>query len=279
MKILLTGAKGFLGSALARHWKAAGHELAFLLRPTAEERRSDDDVQGLLWDFGPDVVVHTACVYGRRGEPALQLFDTNVRLGMVLLQGLAQAGRSVSFLNAGSTLAPDVSPYAMSKHQFSQWGGVVAERPGSRVQFLDLRLQHMYGPHDDAGKFTSQVLQACRSHQPELALTAGEQRRDFIFIDDVVSAFDAVLQARGQMARHEVIDVGTGEAPTVREFVERVHAATASTTRLVFGSIPYRPNEDMLCKADIQRLTRLGWAPRHSLGDGIRTTLQREQPA
>jgi len=290
MNILLTGGTGFLGRALARYWAGAGHKLTLLLRPDSDASRvglpasslnivraGTTDLAELFRQGQVDAVIHTACAYGRRDETPLLVLDTNVRLGMQLLDAIGAGEREVSFLNAGSILGPDVSLYALSKHQFSQWGRALALLPQSKLQFLDLHLQHMYGPHDDASKFTTHVLRACRSHQEELALTAGEQRRDFIYIDDVLSAFDTVLGARDRLQRHEDFEVGTGEAPTVREFVEHVHAATGSRTRLAFGAVPYRPNEAMLCRADIGRLASLGWAPHHSLGDGILKTIELEK--
>lgn len=291
MKILLTGATGFLGSALARYWVGAGHALTLLARPSSSLRRIQDilpgvrlaqctgerDVVELVRQAAPEVIVHTACAYGRNGESALQVFDSNVRLGMLLLEGVAGGeGGHVGFVNTGTVLDPSVSNYALSKHHFSQWGDALARQSSSRLQFVNIRLQHMYGPGDEQSKFTSHVLHTCRNHQPTLALTEGEQRRDFIFIDDVVSAYDAVVQNLGALAQSDQVDVGSGDAPTVRSFVEQVHALTGSRTELQFGAIAYRENEAMLCQADTRRLNSLGWKAAYSLDQGIRKTIELE---
>lgn len=292
MKILLTGASGFLGSALARHWAAAGHELALLLRPTSSVRRirtvqtqcriarcaDDDEIHTLVAEFAPDAVVHTACCYGRNQQTALEVFDANVRLGMVLLQALLSGApdRGVDFLNTGSVLGAEVSLYALSKAQFAQWGIRLAAQAGPPLRFIDARLQHMYGPDDDASKFTTHVLHACHDHVERLTLTPGEQRRDFIYIDDVVSAYDTLLRHAGQLAKADAVDVGSGEAPTVRQFVETVHAMCRSRSRLEFGALSYRAHEAMLCQADTSRLRALGWQCRHDLRSGLRQTLDLE---
>lgn len=291
MKILLTGATGFLGSALARYWVGAGHALTLLARPSSSLRRIQDILPGvrlaqctgergvveLVRQAAPEVIVHTACAYGRNGESALQVFDSNVRLGMLLLEGVAGgAGGRVGFVNTGTVLDLSVSNYALSKHHFSQWGDALARQSSSRLQFVNIRLQHMYGPGDDQSKFTSHVLHACQSQQATLALTAGEQRRDFIYIDDVVSAYDAVVQNLGALAQSDQVDVGSGYAPTVRSFVEQVHALTGSRTELQFGAIAYRENEAMLCQADTRRLKSLGWKAAYSLDQGIRKTIELE---
>jgi CDP-paratose synthetase len=255
VNILLTGATGFLGSALAKHWAQAGHQLMMLVRPTSSLRRvesllpavqlakctSDSDIVQLVKNTAPDVIVHTACAYGRQGETALQVFDANLRLGMLLLDGVLRGeGARVAFINTGTVL------------------------------------QHMYGPGDDPSKFTSHVLHACQRHQPQLALTAGEQRRDFIYIDDVVNAYDAVVRKLNELTVSDQLDVGSGNAPPLRSFVEQVHSLTGSRTELQFGAIPYRANEVMLCQADTRRLKDLGWQAAYSLAQGIQKTIELE---
>ncbi len=291
MKILLTGATGFLGSALAKHWAQAGHKLTMLVRQTSSLRRveallpavqlakcrSDSDIVQLVQNTEPNVIVHTACSYGRQGETALQVFDANVRLGMLLLDGvLGGTGGRVGFINTGTVLEPTVSNYALSKQQFAQWGDAQAQQNPARLQFINIRLQHMFGPGDDPSKFTSHVFHACQQHQPRLALTAGEQCRDFIYIDDVVSAYDVIAQKLNVLSVSDQIDVGSGNAPTVRSFVEQVHALMDSRTELQFGSIPYRTNEATLCQADTSRLQNLGWQPAYSLEQGIQKTIELE---
>ena len=290
MKIFLTGATGFLGSALARRWTAEGHSVTALVRPGSRlhrlapivdrlDRVSANDGPSLVEavvDIQPDAIVHTACSYGRRDEAALTVFDVNLRLGMLLLDAASHCASPVSLINTGTVLAPDVSLYALSKQQFSEWGARIATSAKHRLRFVNVRLQHMYGPNDDPSKFTTHVIHACRDNQPALALTLGEQRRDFIHIDDTVSAYTTILEGLDRFRTADTIDVGTGHAPPLREFVETVHRLTGSKTRLDYGAISYRPTEAMHCQADTSRLQTLGWHPAHSLEAGIRLTLAQE---
>lgn len=290
MKILLTGASGFLGSALALYWQNAGHDVALLMRPASSVKRlrglnalfdigrctTDVDVHAFVKRVQPEVVVHTACAYGRQGETNLQIYDANIRLGLVLLDALQNAVKTVSFINTGSALAPEVSFYALSKSHFSQCGRMQANQIGQQLRFINVQLQHMYGPGDDASKFTTHILHACHRNDPQIKLTAGEQARDFIFIEDVVSAYDKLLMKHDQLNTVEDIEVGSGVAPTIRQFVETAHSLTASISQLFFGALPYRKNEAMHCLANLERMNQLGWAPAFNLTAGLKKTIELE---
>lgn len=290
MRVLITGASGFLGSALAKHLHEAGYQLSLLLRPTSKIERlnnlvakfdiercaTDADIEAFVTRTRPDVVIHTACVYGRQAETPIQILDANLRVGLEIHQALLRLQHPVTFISTGTVLMPNVSLYALSKHHFTEWSRTLAQQSAGKLKFVNVLLQHMYGPGDDTTKFTSHVLQTCYRNAPELNLTAGEQRRDFIYIDDVVSAYRVLVEQSNQLNAVSDIEVGSGVAPTVREFVEKVHRLTNSRTKLNFGRLNYRPNEPMCCQANISHMKALGWQPCFDLDAGLRKTIELE---
>lgn len=293
MRILLTGASGFLGSALARKFQDDGHEVALLLRPNSAMTRlqgrkfetarcvTDAEISSFVQSVQPQYVIHTACVYGRQNESLLQLTDANIRLGVLLLQAIVNLSPGQEprlFLNTGTALPPSVSAYALSKYQFAQWGKQRAMADADRLRFVNVELEHMYGPSDDSSKFTTHVLHACHRHEPVLKLTAGEQRRDFIHIDDVVSGYATLLQHSAKLGTASAVPLGSGVAPTIREYVQTVHQLCNSRTELQFGALPYRAGEPMHCQADLTVMSQLTWVPQWSLEKGLNYTLNMEFP-
>jgi CDP-paratose synthetase len=115
-----------------------------------------------------------------------------------------------------------------------------------------------------------------------IPLTPGAQKRDFVFIDDVVSAFECVVRhvtGRGGDAKgYESFEVGRGEPVAVRDFLLMMRDIAGNMkTKLDFGALPYRPHEIMSVSADISKVQALGWSPSVSLQEGLRRTIEEER--
>jgi len=284
--ILLTGATGFLGSYLLKALLIAGHKLVILKRSTSNTWRIasvldqvinyDIDRVPLTQAFEDqhiDAVIHTACHYGRNGAPVHEIVDTNLMLGLQLLDA-ATFFNTDTFLNTDTLLQKHLNVYTLSKKQFVEW----LQQRSAQIQVVNLKLEHMYGPLDDATKFVPWVINQLVQKVPQINLTPGEQLRDFIYIDDVVSAYLTTLNQAAQLPAFSEFDVGTGTFTSVRHMVELLKTTFEAQhgptyTQLNFGAVPYRVGEMMQVEVDNSALMQLGWQANTSLTNGLVKTI------
>ena len=128
-------------------------------------------------------------------------------------------------------------------------------------------------PGDDDKKFAAWVLKKCISNDT-LQLTSGIQQRDFIYIDDVLSAYEVILMNKSGLGKSQTISVGSGCPTSLRYFVETIHKYTQSRSRLEFGALPLREEESMYSCADIRELSRLEWKAKFTLEQGIASMIK-----
>jgi nucleoside-diphosphate-sugar epimerase len=285
-KVLLTGVTGFLGSRLAISLIGNGCEVIALKRKYSSLDRIESILSKIhLFDIEDidysmifklhdkiDIVIHTATCYGRNNETPMEIFETNTGFPLKLLDA-ANIANVAKFINTDTKLDKYLNLYSLSKNHLLEWGRFYSMK--RKIEFINMRLEHFYGPNDDDSKFTSYVINNCLLNSSSLELTMGQQKRDFIFIDDVVSAYLTVINRRNQIGDNwfSEFEVGSGKPITIRKFVEMVYRMTGSKIVLEFGAIPYRVDEVMYSRANIKALTDLGWKCKFNLTQGLKLTI------
>jgi nucleoside-diphosphate-sugar epimerase len=132
----------------------------------------------------------------------------------------------------------------------------------------------MYGPGDDSSKFTTFIFESLKKNVPQIELTPGEQKRDFVYIDDVVEAYVVLLEKQKEKTEFSEFEIGSGEAVSIRDFVETAKDVIGAKTKLLFGARKYREHEIMFSQADIKKLQEYcGWDPHVPLNKGILKSL------
>ena len=299
MRVFVTGATGFLGSYVTEEFLQRGADVAVLTRKSSDTWRIRHIlhrlrvIEGDLRDLGassaaieafrPEVVVHLAW-YGvgnqLRDDPAQ--VEANL-LGSVSLLRLGLKMQCGAWIGIGSQaeygpqnrmLDEDASPnptttYGAVKLSLSLLARQLAAGSAMRVAWL--RVFSTYGPKDNPGWVIPYLIRSIRCGQKP-ALTACEQRWDYLYIEDAAAAVcdvAAAPDARG------VFNLGSGRAYVLREIVERVRDLVHPGQPLGIGEVPYRPDQVMHLQADISRLRRAtGWTPKVSLEQGLRRTVQ-----
>jgi nucleoside-diphosphate-sugar epimerase len=284
--ILLTGATGFLGSHLLEALIKEGYKVVILKRSFSNTWRIDhlmDKVKNYNIDIIPfekafeeqkiDVVIHTATNYGRNNENVSKIVDVNLMFSLKLLE-TATYFNTNTFFNTDTLQYKYLSNYTLSKKQFIEWLKTFGE--AKKIKVVNLRLEHMYGPGDDAKKFVVWLMGQMLSNTAEINLTKGEQKRDFIFIDDIVNAYMLLLRQTERLPQVSEFDVGTGKQISIKEFVLKLKDTVESiynkpiSTKLNFGAIPYREGEMMEVVEDVNPLFDIGWKPNFILADGLK---------
>ena len=290
MTILLTGATGFLGSHLLKALINKGYEVVVLKRSTSNMWRLkgfenafksyDIDQVPLRKAFEEqyiDTIIHTACVYGRKGESMQQILETNLMFGIELLN-TGTFFNTETFFNTGTFLYKYLNYYALSKKQFEEW----LQLSSDKIQVVNLKLEHMFGEQDGNDKFTTWILNELKQEKPTIPLTSGTQKRDFIYIDDVVCAYLTCLEKASQLKAFNDIEVCTGVLTPVKTFVTLVKETLEKLkghpikTQLNFGALPYREGEIMEPQVDNNVLCSLGWQPKKTLEENIETFIKKE---
>lgn len=287
MTVLVTGATGFLGSHLVNALLKESFKVVSLKRSTSdiwriadvidEVKSYDVDIQNVEKAFVENdinIVIHTACNYGRNEESIKKIVQTNILFGLEVLECCIKYNTD-TFFNTDTLLQKHLNSYSRSKKQFVEWLKMMSDN----IQVVNLKLEHMYGPKDGITKFVPWVISQLFNEVDEIKLTKGEQKRDFIFIDDVVSAYLMVIKKRDQLTNYSEFDVGTGNLISVKSFVSKIkdvyeQQISPINTKLNFGAIPYREGEIMKIEVENQKLLDLGWNPSYSADKGLQNLIK-----
>jgi nucleoside-diphosphate-sugar epimerase len=285
----VTGGSGNLGSRLVPAIHNLSNECAILLRPSSVVNDeiislknlftyrplSQAEIYNLIRLFDPDIVVHAACHYGLNGAQDSEISRTNIDLGLAIIEALNARGTVKTFININTALPSEVSIYAKSKHEFSFICQQIEKKYSGKFRFIDLTTQTIYGGSTQAG-FVSYIIRECLKDGGDLKLTSGHQKRDFIYIDDVVCAVNKIILNTQNNKLESQYDLGSGVSRSIRDVVTLIHRLSKSKVKLLFGALPNRAKEPMNLVADTAKLRTLGWAPSINFEEKIKEMLLRE---
>jgi CDP-paratose synthetase len=291
LKILLTGATGFLGTHLLADFLHGNHQVLIA-------KRASTNMSSLLQRFGKleawniegdelenmfrlhphiDVIVHAATDYGRDDSKLTSTFWANEAFPIKLVELAMQYTIPLfvnmdTFFNSKEMVYDHLGAYSLSKRHFQEWG--LHCSTAGKICFVNLRLFHLYGPGDGLQKFVPAMIKRCLAGE-KIDLSDGEQRRDFIHIDDVISAVGVVLKEKLSMRKgYHHYDVGTGTSLRIKDFMEMMQRVCDSGANLNFGALPARKGEFKDACADTQALRALGWGANVGIEEGIKSVIK-----
>jgi UDP-glucose 4-epimerase len=292
-RVFVTGASGFVGSAVVRALVAQGREVAVLLRASSSPQRLQDcldrlrivraDLQGVeavsrdIADFAPDAVLHLGWEGVKGADRNSPVQASNIASSLALFRIAAECGCQ-AFVGMGSQAEYGPAPGKLDESAPTRPTTVYGAAKLSTCLMLDrlgaangqpfawLRLFSSYGPGDDPSWLLQYLARMLLSGQRP-ALTAAQQVWDYIHVDDVAGAVIAAMDSRAQ----GVFNLGSGQAHKLEHIITTLRDLVDPGLPLGFGEVPYRPDQVMHLEADIGRLTAAtGWRPQVPLDTGLR---------
>ena len=303
--ILVTGATGFLGAHLVGALRRAGDTVISLARAESNLSRLHSiggdhaaeicaledraALTALIARTQPDTIFHLA------GDTSVRHFSgdwqavdraqsANVSNSLNLLRAAMESGAPVKRIirtggleeygdgpkPASETQATaPTSPYSASQAAVTGWFSALQHQ--TPIMLTTLRPALVYGPGQGGG-FLIPALIAALLRKDVFAMGDGLQRRDLLYVDDMIAAF--MLTRHRNDLRGAVINISSGKAQAMRSVALKIGSLLGATDLLKFGAIPGRAMDlDEVSGTNALALARLGWAPQVLLDDGLRRTI------
>jgi UDP-glucose 4-epimerase len=309
MRVLVTGAAGFIGSHLCRRLVVEGHDvvgLDDLSDGSLDNLANIPDVRFIEMDLrdeaavrkaakGCSIILHHGAMRSvpRSLAHPKQTSDVNVNGTLNMLLAAREVGAACVFASSSSVygdqrkfpLREDMVPMPRSPYAASKLAGEAYCRAWSLsfgVPTVALRYFNVYGPgQDPANEYATVVprfIMACLTGEPPEIHGDGEQARDFTFIDDVVEA--NLLAARAtEVLDGRALNIGGGQEPTsVNRILGIVARLTSATPQPVHT--PPRDGDVRRTEADVSLARQLiGYEPKVNIEQGLCRTVEWFQSA
>ena len=238
---------------------------------------------GLLTNEGVVGVVHLASVFlkDHTADDLDSLMEANLCLGVRVLEAAVMA-ECRWFINTGtfwqhhhSRRYRPANLYAATKQAFEDLASYYWTT--SPIQFVTLKLNDTYGPGDPRPKVFSLWKKTLRSGAP-LKMSPGYQTVNFLYVDDVVSAYLSLIQWVGSVSPEKAKGVffRASGAPTLslRAIAKKFEEVCGGNLNIVWGALPYRKSEVMKPWRSGRAVP--GWKAKVTLEEGIRRILEDE---
>ena len=295
-RIFIAGSYGLVGSAIARHLRAAGFQNLILRSRKETDLTCREAVDALFEAERPEYVFFAAAKVGgilaNSTYPADFIRD-NLSIQLNVIDAAWRSGvKKLEFLGS-SCIYPKFAPQPMKEEYLltgeleptNEWYAI-AKIAGIKLcqaylkqygfNAISLMPTNLYGPGDNFDLSSSHVLPALirKFHEAKeegrrevVIWGTGSPKREFLHVGDLAAAAVYLMQ---HYEGPEIVNVGTGEDVTIKELAEMVSDAVGFEGKLVFDIS--KPDGTPRKLLDVTRLHELGWKHKTQLADGIRST-------
>ncbi|MCF6342854.1 MAG: NAD-dependent epimerase/dehydratase family protein [Bacteroidales bacterium] len=287
IRVLVTGGNGYLGSHLVSALKKE-QALVFIMDKTVAasgdaynvDITKRKEVKEAIREIQPEIVFHLAASLNR--ERSFDRFDQTNDINHNGTLNLLLALKEMPYRNFiftstsevyGNNKAPfheeqipkPASPYSLTKiyaeNLISNFSSIYNKH------FTILRLFNFFGKNMPAAFFIPQMIKALQN-ETIFEMTEGAQKRDFLYVDDVVRAM--ILSARCEAGKNETFNVCSGQAVSLKQLATEMNEKLQLGCEIKFGALPYRENEVWNMVGDNTKIKNaLGFTVQYKLKDAI----------
>lgn len=301
--ILIIGGTGFIGSNLTRRLaKERENNVYVLIRPNSKNGKKRLEgikniyyIESIVDDLFKNKnlpcfdICYNLAAYGVNYEEQdiQKMIDVNIKLLMKLIDFvylnhtrlLVHTGTCFEYgvvndnkkISENSSLNPK-GLYGASKATSTIIGNIYAQK--KKINMITVRPFGVFGPGEGMHKLVPQIIGAALNNKP-LAMTYGEQIRDYLYIDDVVEAYVQLANSK-IIKNYDIYNICSGIPIQIKDFVEIVSNITKCNKDIYkLGSIPYRDNEIMFFVGDNNKIILdTDWRIKTDIQNGLKFTIE-----
>jgi nucleoside-diphosphate-sugar epimerase len=301
-RILITGGAGFIGANFIYKFLELGYDVSIFERKEANLWRikkiknkiklyspnltSYNETEKIISKINPDIVIHFATygAYQRFQQDTKNTIDTNIISSINLINACNKIGVKC-FINTGSSseygikskpmketdvLEPD-NLYGITKSAITQYGQMIAIK--FNFPIVTIRPFAVYGYFEEEGRLITTIIKSCLKNT-EPNLSNPKSVRDFIFIEDLIDGYLAVIKNIKKI-KAEIFNLGSGRQSSIDNVFKTVKKITGSSIKPNYGKMRNTQTEPKIWLANILKAKKLlDWKPKYNLEQGIKKNVE-----
>jgi len=270
MKIVVTGANGFIGSNIVKKLS-----LEYDVYPIYKDYNN-------IINLSPDILIHCGWYGGSNYlyNNDINQFHQNVNTGVELIEILKQIPKKTKFIGFGSfaefgfknhiidenTQESPSDLYGLSKYVFKMYSQMLCEQ--SNIDWVWVRPCYVYGPGDVSTRLIPTIINKFLNNQ-EVILDECNKTIDYLYIDDFIEMLHKILKqpATG------IYNICSGEKYNLMEIINQIHFLTNSKSNIMFNSDLNRNSPQYICGNNQKVVNLTNYSPKIDLKEGLIKTI------